>query len=565
MRGNLAIGIDYGTESGRVLIVDVRDGRVLGSHVTAYPHGVMDDTLPGGGTKLGTNWALQHPDDYIEVLRRSVPEALRMSGASAEDVIGIGIDFTACTMLPVDAFDVPLCFKDEWRDRPNAWVKLWKHHAAQEDADRLNEIAVSRGESFLSRYGGSLSSEWMLPKISQALREDPDVYEAADRFVEAADWVVAQMTGTLRRSSCAAGYKGNWHKAEGYPSRDFLKAADPRLETLAETKLRGEVVASGTKSGELTGEMARLIGLKPGIPVAAAIIDAHAAVPGAGIVAPGTMVLAMGTSLCHMIIADTEQPVEGIRGIVEDGIIPGYYGYEAGQPAVGDLFAWFVEHAVPAYVREEAVREGISVFEWLGRGASRLAPAESGLLALDWWNGNRSVLASESLSGLIVGYTLHTKPEEVYRALLEATAFGTRRIVGAFEESGIRVDAIAANGGIPQRNPLLMQIYADVTGKKVHIPAAEQATALGSAMMGAVAATAAGGGYDSIAEAAAVMAPPVKKTYEPIERNVRLYEELYREYVALHDYFGRGASGVMRSLRKLKERAANGTDGAADA
>lgn len=555
MKGTYAIGIDYGTESGRALLVDTKDGRVLATHVTPYPHGVMDKELPEGGVKLGADWALQHPDDYIEVLRRSVPAVLKQSGVSAEEVVGVGIDFTACTILPIDGRNVPLCFDEAWRRRPHAWVKLWKHHAAQEDADRLNELAVSRGETFLSRYGGSLSSEWMLPKVAQTLREDPELYEAADRFVEASDWVVWAMTGTLVRNSCAAGYKGTWHKTDGYPSRDFLRAADPRLAPLAVTKLRGETVPSGTKAGGLTPEMAGLTGLAPGTPVAAAIIDAHAAVPGVGVVSPGTMVLAMGTSLCHMLIADTERAVEGIRGVVEDGIVPGYFGYEAGQPAVGDMFAWFVEHAVPASVRDRAAQEGVSVFEWLGRAAESLAPGESGLLALDWWNGNRSVLANESLRGVIVGLGLHTRPEHIYRALLEATAFGTKRVIEAFEASGIPIDALAANGGIPQRNALLMQIYADVTGKRIDIPAAEQSTALGSAMMGAVAAGAAGGGYDTIAEAAARMAPPVKRSYVPDAGRVAVYAELYRDYLTLHDYFGKGSAAVMQRLRALKERA----------
>jgi L-ribulokinase len=554
VKATYTIGIDYGTESGRVIIVDTGDGRVLASHVTAYPHGVMDRELPEGGVKLATDWALQHPGDYIEVLRRSVPEAVRQAGIDPQAIVGIGIDFTACTMLPVDAAMTPLCFDEAWRNRPHAWVKLWKHHAAKQDADRLNELAVQRGETFLGRYGGSLSSEWMLPKIAETLREDSQLYEAVDLYVEAADWVVWSLTGTFKRNSCAAGYKGSWHKAAGLPSRDYLHAADPRLADLAATKLRGETIASGTRAGALTAPMAEALGLAPGTPVAAAIIDAHAAVPGVGVVAPGTMVLAMGTSLCHMLLAETEEPVEGIRGVVEDGIVPGYFGYEAGQPAVGDMFAWFAKHAVPAYVQEAAAQAGLSVLDWLTRAAERLAPGESGLLALDWWNGNRSVLADESLTGLIVGLTLTTKPEELYRALLEATAFGTRRVIEAFEASGIRIDALAANGGIPQRNSLLMQIYADVTGKRIDIPAAEQSTALGSAMMGAVAAGAAGGGYDTLAEAAAHMAPPVKTSYMPIDRHVRVYEELYREYVALHDCFGRGGSDAMHQLRRLQQR-----------
>ncbi|GAA3401230.1 ribulokinase [Paenibacillus hodogayensis] len=555
MNGTYAIGIDYGTESGRALIVDTKNGRVLATHVTPYPHGVMDKELPEGGVKLGADWALQHPDDYLEVLRRSVPEALRQSGVSADEIVGIGIDFTACTILPVDGANAPLCFSETWKRRPHAWVKLWKHHAAQEDADRLNELAVARGETFLSRYGGSLSSEWLLPKVAQTLREDPELFDATDRFVEAADWVVWAMTGTLKRNSCAAGYKGTWHKTEGYPDRGYLEAADPRLASLPETKLRGETIPSGTKAGELTPEMAQLTGLRAGIPVAAAIIDAHAAVPGVGVVRPGTMVLAMGTSLCHMLIADSEREVEGIRGVVEDGIVPGYFGYEAGQPAVGDMFAWFVDHAVPAYVRDQAAQKGESVFDWLGREAEAMAPGESGLLALDWWNGNRSVLADESLRGLIVGLGLQTRPAQIYRALLEATAFGTKRVIEAFEASGIPISVVAANGGIPQRNPLLMQIYADVTGKQIDIPAAEQSTALGSAMMGAVAAGIAGGGYATLADAAARMAPPVKQSYYPNADHVRLYEELYREYVTLHDYFGKGANESMHRLRKLQERA----------
>ncbi|PYI56278.1 ribulokinase [Paenibacillus flagellatus] len=557
----LAIGIDYGTESGRALIVDTADGRVLATHATRYPHGVIERELPGGGAKLPAEWALQHPDDYIEVLRRSIPEALAMAGATGDEVVGVGIDFTACTMLPLDAAGVPLCFDAAWRDRPHAWVKLWKHHAAQEDATRLNELAAARGETFLDRYGGSMSSEWMLPKIVQTMREDPAVFEAADRYAEAADWVVYAMTGSFKRNSCAAGYKGAWHKTDGWPRRDFLEAIDPRLATLAETKLRGEVIPSGTKAGELTEEMARLTGLMAGTPVAAAIIDAHAALPGAGVVGPGTMVLAMGTSLCHLIVADEERQVEGNRGVVEDGIVPGYYGYEAGQPAVGDLFGWFARHGVPADAQQAAEREGLSVFAWLEREASRLAPGENGLLALDWWNGNRSVLADEGLSGLIVGYTLQTKPEEIYRALLEATAYGTKRIVDAFEESGIPVASIVASGGIPQRSPLLMQLFADITGKPIAVPAAAEPTALGAAMMGAVAAGAEGGGFGSIAEAAARMAPPVAKTYEPDAARAAVYAELYRDYVALHDYFGRGGGGgVMHRLRKRKETA-RATDG----
>jgi L-ribulokinase len=365
MTKKYAIGVDYGTQSGRAVLVSLSDGAELADHVTPYPHGVIDEELPEGGVKLEHDWALQHPADYIEVLKRSVPEVLRMSGVDPADVIGVGIDFTACTMLPVDASGTPLCLLPEYKRNPHSWVKLWKHHAAQDEANRINEIAAERGEAFLPRYGGKISSEWMIAKVWQILNEAPDIYERADLFLEAADWVVCRMTGAIVRNSCTAGYKAIWHKREGYPSNEFFKALDPRLERLTETKLRGEIAPLGTKAGELTAEMAALTGLKAGTAVAVGNVDAHAAVPGVGVVTPGKLVMAMGTSICHMLLGTEEKRVEGMCGVVLDGIIPGYFGYEAGQSAVGDIFEWYVEEAVPAYVKEAAAEAGAGVHEWL--------------------------------------------------------------------------------------------------------------------------------------------------------------------------------------------------------
>ncbi|MEI7024875.1 ribulokinase [Paenibacillus sp. y28] len=552
MEKRFAIGVDYGTESGRAVIVDVEHGEELAVHVTPYPHGVIDEVLPVTGRPLGPDWALQHPDDYMEVLRRSIPEVIRLSGIRPEQVIGIGIDFTACTMLPVNESGVPLCMLDGYGDEPHAFVKLWKHHAAQEEADRINERAAARGETFLARYGGKTSSEWMLAKAWQILDEAPAVYEASDRFMEAADWVVLQLTGSGLRNSCCAGYKSLWHKADGYPSPEFLSALDPRLADLAETKLRGAVAPLGTKAGTLLPELAAQLGLPSGVAVAVGNIDAHAAVPGVGATQPGQMVMAMGTSLCHMLLSDKEIHVEGICGVVEDGIVPGLYGYEAGQPAVGDTFAWYVDEAVPEYIRQAAAEEGISVHGLLEQRASRLQPGESGLLALDWWNGNRSVLVDADLSGVLIGMTLQTKPEEIYRALLEATAFGTRKIIDTFEAAGVQVSELFACGGLPQKNKLLMQIYADITGREIKIAASTQTPALGAAMFGAVAAGPEQGGYSSIAEAAAKMARVREETVKPNREHAAVYEELYREYERLHDLFGRGGSSVMRKLKALK-------------
>lgn len=550
-----AIGVDFGTESGRAVLVDLSDGGEVAEHVTLYPHGVIDETLPGTGRRLEPDWALQHPADYVEVLKKSIPVVIRESGIDPADVVGIGIDFTACTILPVDAGGVPLCLKPDHSGNPHSWVKLWKHHAAQEEANRINAIAEQRGEAFLSRYGGKLSSEWMLAKVWQILNEAPDIYEETDMFLEGADWIVTQLTGRIIRNSCSAGYKAVWHKQDGYPSKAFFKALDPRLERLAETKLRGEVKPLGTRAGGLTPEMAAAIGLKAGTAVAVGIVDAHAAVPGVGVVTPGKLVMAMGTSICHMLLGTEEKHVEGMCGVVEDGIIPGYMGYEAGQSAVGDIFAWYVEQGVPAYVHEAADSEGVDVHAWLEQRAASYKPGESGLLALDWWNGNRSVLVDADLSGLLVGCTLQTKPEEIYRALLEATAFGTRKIVDAFHENGVEVDELYACGGLPQKNRLLMQIYADVTNREIKVAASKQTPALGAAMFGAVAAGRERGGYDSIVEAAQRMARVREETFKPIPANVAIYEKLYAEYTRLHDYFGRGGNDVMKRLKALKEEA----------
>ncbi|ADU29477.1 ribulokinase [Evansella cellulosilytica] len=550
--GKYAIGIDYGTQSGRAVLVSLADGTEIADHVTEYRHGVMDETLPNKNIKLGYEWALQHPKDYIEVIEKSIPEVLKKSSINPENVVGVGIDFTACTMLPIDEEGVPLCLIEELKDDPHSWIKLWKHHASQPHANKINELAENREEKFLLRYGGKLSSEWMLAKIYQILDEAPHIYEKTDKFVEATDWVIMQLTGNFLRNSCTAGYKAQWHKQDGFPSKEFFKAVDPRLEDVVETKLSGDVVPLGTKAGGLTKEMAELTGLLEGTAVAVGNVDAHAAVPAVSVVDEGKMVMAMGTSICHMLLGKKEVEVEGMCGVVEDGIIPGYYGYEAGQSAVGDIFGWYVDQGVPKYVYDEAEKAGKNVHQLLEERAAELAPGESGMLALDWWNGNRSVLVDTELSGMMLGYTLLTKPEEVYRALLESTAFGTRMIVDAFHENGVAVNELYACGGLPQKNRLLMQIYADVTNRPIKVADSKQTPALGAAMFAAIAAGSENGGYDDIVEAAAKMGRVKDEVFLPIPENVSRYEKIYEEYFQLHEYFGRGTNDVMKRLKKMR-------------
>ncbi len=549
-----SIGVDFGTESGRAVLVDCADGSEAGTAVHEYRHGVIDERLPEphDDVRLEPGWALQDPEDYVVTLRETVPPLLAETGVDPADVVGIGIDFTACTMLPTLADGTPLSLLDECRRDPHAWVKLWKHHAAQPEADRVNALAAERGETWLRRYGGKISSEWFFPKALQILDEAPEVYERAERLIEAADWVVWQLTGVETRNSCTAGYKAMWSKREGFPPPDYFAALDPRFERVVDEKLSRQVVPIGGRAGTLGDRAAAWTGLRPGTPVAVANVDAHVSAPAVTVTEPGTMVAIMGTSICHIVLGEALATVDGMCGVVEDGVVPGLFGFEAGQSAVGDIFAWFAENGVPPAYHELARRSGTTVHDVLEREAAGLRPGESGLLALDWWNGNRSVLVDADLRGLLVGMTLATTAPEIYRTLIEATAFGTRVIVEAFESAGVAVDEIVACGGLPERNRLLMQVFADVSGREFAVAASGQAPALGSAMFGAVSAGTAAGGYDTIVEASRHMGHLGGTRYRPDRERHAAYDALYREYVRLHDLFGRGGDEVMRNLKRIQ-------------
>lgn len=544
------IGVDYGTLSGRAVLVNVKTGEEVASSVYEYPHGVMDSELPSG-KKLGKDWALEHPMDYLEVLFNTIPAVIKESGISGDDVIGIGTDFTACTIVACKKDGTPLCFLPEYKDEPHAYVKLWKHHAAQKYANKLNEIAEERNENWLLNYGGKISSEWAIPKIWQVLDEAPEIYDATDRYIEAADWIIWQLCGRETRNSCTAGYKEIWNKKNGFPSDDFFKALDPRLEHVVDDKLSRDITPLGQCAGYLTEEMAEKLGLNTNVAVAVGNVDAHVCVPAVGIDAPGKMLAIMGTSTCHIMMGEEEKQVPGMCGVVEDGVMPGYFGYEAGQSCVGDHFAWFIDNCLLKEYYDEAEKHGVNIHRFLRNKAEKLAPGQSGLLALDWWNGNRSVLVDVDLTGMILGMTLQTKPEEIYRALIEATAYGTRMIIETFRESGVAIDEFYASGGISQKDPMTMQIYADVINMPIKIAGSDQGPALGSAIFASVAAGAENGGYDSVYEAARVMGKVKDKIYYPVEENVKTYDKLFSEYRTLHDYFGRGDNDVMKRLKKI--------------
>ena len=547
-----SLGLDFGTESVRVLVVDIKDGRVAGQATQAYAHGVIDDSLPGSGGggaggKLPADYALQHPQDWLDSLSRACVAALKESRVDAHDVIGIGVDFTSCTMLPCKANGTPLCMTDEFKSVPLAWPKLWKHHGAKAQTQRINDVARERKEKWLARHGGTIGLEWFFPKTLETLVHEPKVYAAADVFVEAGDWLVWQLvdgpfprcsTANLTRSTCQAGYKAMWNAKTHFPSRDYFRAVNTKFENVVDEKCTGTLRSPGRKAGGLTAASAKLLGLREGIPVSTAIIDAHSGVPGAGVASPSTMVMVLGTSSCHMLNSRIEKLAPGIAGVVEDGILPGYFGYETGQASVGDAFAWLVDTFKLSH-------------EALSRQAALLAPGSGGVMAVDWFNGCRTPLMDPQVSGAFVGLTLATKPEQLYRALIEATAFGVRWIVETLRDAGVPVRRFVASGGLPGKNPLLMQIYADVLGEKITLAESDQSVALGAAILGCLAAGSDVTGYAQISQAIHAMARQREDlAYRPDLHARKAYENIYPLYRTLCECEGPTA-GVMRELRKM--------------
>ncbi len=531
-----ALGVDFGTESGRALLLDLDSGAELAVSEVAYAHGVIDRELPGGGQRLAPDWALQHPDDWVAVLETAVPEVLGRVPGAREAVVGLGVDFTSCTVLPVLEDGRPLIAHESWRERPHAWPKLWKHHAAQPIADRLNEVAAERGEPFLQRYGGRISSEWYFPKLIEVWLEDREVYDACHGFIEATDWIVWFLTGRECRQSCTAGYKAMWSRAEGLPSTEYFEAAYPGFDR-PEARLGTDFAPLGTRAGTLRPEVAARLGLPESVAVAVGNVDSFVSVPGAGVESPGTFVMVVGTSICDLVVDPREVRLPGITGVVGDGILPGLYGYEAGQAAVGDMLAWFLETLAPAGAQ-------LTEFE---RAAASIGPGGSGLVALDWWNGNRTILADADLSGALLGMTLQTTRAEIYRALLESIAFGNRRIIENFDEHGLRLEEIVACGGIAEKSPLTMQLLADTSGLSVSVPDSSQIPARGSALFGAVAA----GRFPDISSAIAATRPAVARRYEPDPGAKAVYDRVYAIYRSLYERLGRTEADLLHGLKRI--------------
>ncbi len=529
-----AIGIDYGTLSARAILVDLTDGSEVAVSEFKYPHAILGSDF-FSGIALESTDAFQHPGDYLDAIENTVKGVISDSGINAEDVVGIGIDFTSCTVLSVTKEGVPLCFLDKYKNNPQAYVKLWKHHSAQAEADEITSLAEKENAPWLSSYGNKVSSEWLFPKLFEVYHKAPDVYEDTFRYIEAGDWLVWMLTGEESRSSCMAGYKALWNKKAGYPENSFWGKLDENFSDIIGTKVSENVLPTGTKAGVINSRGSDITGLCEGTAVAVPIIDAHAALPAAGIVESGKLMLIIGTSSCHIVMGDEDKTVHGICGSVEDGIIPGLVAYEAGQSAVGDIFDWYINNSVPEKYMQEARDGGKSIFALMDEKASALEIGESGIMVLDWWNGNRTPYADYSLTGTIMGINLHTKPEEIYRGILEATSFGTKAIVDLYEQSGIEINEVYAAGGISQKNSFLMKMYADVLGKEVQVVPSTQAGAKGSAVFASVA----GGYFETVQEAAQIISDECEKVYYPNPENTEKYEELYKKYKELGEYFAK--------------------------
>ena len=539
---SFVVGVDFGTLSGRALVVRGSDGEELGSAVSEYAHGVIDATLPCTGERLADSWALQEPRDWLDVLVNAVPAAVQAAGIDPGLVVGIATAFTASTPLPVVRDGTPLCRLETFERRPHAYPKLWRHHAAQEQADRITAVAAARNEPWLPRYGGRISSEWEFAKALQVFDEAPDIYAATDRWIEAADWIVWQLCGRETRNACTAGYKGIFQDGR-YPSEDYLRALHEGFAGFVADKLEHPLAQLGGRAGSLTAQAASWTGLREGIAVAVGNVDAHVTAPAAQAIEPGHMLAVMGTSTCHVMNGDRLAEVPGMCGVVAGGITPGLLGYEAGQSGVGDIFGWFVEQQVPPAYHVEAERRGLDVHRYLSELAGTQSVGEHGLVGLDWHSGNRSVLVDHELSGVLVGATLSTRPEDIYRALIEATAFGTRTIIEAFERHDVPVRELTVAGGL-LKNPLVMQIYADVLRRPLHTIESEEGPALGAGMHAAVAA----GVHPDITTASAEMGKVRRNAYRPELEHADAYDQLYAHYSVLHDYFGRGT--LMHELRR---------------
>ncbi|HLR19056.1 MAG TPA: ribulokinase [Staphylococcus sp.] len=538
-----SIGIDFGTGSGRVFLINTENGKIVEKFVKFYTHGTIEGEFRG--VKLPQSFSLQNANDYIEVIEEGIPAILEQSNIDTSEIVGIGIDFTSSTVVFVDEAMEPIHNKEGFQDNPHAYVKLWKHHGAQEEADLLFKTALEEKNRWLGYYGYNVSSEWMIPKIMEVNNKAPEVMSITAHIMEAGDWIVNRLTDRNVRSNCGLGFKSFWEASSGF-HYDLFDKVDSELSSIVKNKVEAPVINIGESVGKISNQMAEKLGLSPETEVSPFIIDAHSSLLGIGSEKDKEMTMVMGTSTCHLMLNKEQHKVPGISGSVKGAIIPELYAYEAGQTAVGDLFEYVVNQTPYNYVNEAKTRD-ISTFKLLNEKASKLYPGESGLIALDWHNGNRSVLSDSNLKGCLFGMGLHTKHEEIYRAYIEATAFGTKMIMQQYEGWNMDVERVFACGGIPKKNPLLIEIYANILNKKITVIDSEYAPAIGAAILGAIC----GNAHSNLYKAIEAMKEPVLYEIEPESDKVIIYKKLFNAYKELHDLHGYKKAKIMREVFNL--------------
>lgn len=534
------IGVDYGTQSARAQLLTAATGEVLSEAVFSYPHGVMNQSLPDGTPLVGEHWALVHPQDYWEALVQLIHDLLLRSQVDKAFIKGLSIAATACTLVPVDASLTPLCYSNAFLQEPHAYAKLWKHHRAEEYARCMTRIAKERGEDFIGAFGGAISSEWVMPKILEVMREAPEVFQSTDAFMQISDWLDSLLTGQMIRGGGISSFKALYNRESGYPSQDYLTHVHPLLPNAVKYKLRGKMVFPGEKAGELTPHAAETLGLLPGVSVASGHTDAHAAALGAGVLQSGDYLIVIGTSSVTHFLHHEHKLVPGVNACVKNGLLPNLTCYTAGQECVGDMLEWFVRLIDPKKSSETYVQ--------LEKEAALLNAGDCGLLALDWWNGNRCLLGNNRLSGLMMGMTLHTSRADIYRALMESIAFGQRMIRDQYEMHGLSVGRVILCGGIAAKSPLMCQIMADVLGMPVEISSTNQATALGAGMCAAAGLGIKEGGYACLEDAVRHMSSNASKTVYPDKTQTAKYDAIMKNYRRLHDFFGVEEVQLMENL-----------------
>lgn len=550
-----ALGFDFGTLSCRGVLIDLKNGELKSSATSAYKHGVISRCLEDSQTQLPIDWHLQDPQDWIDSMAQVCHTILSESEVSPKQILSLGTDFTNCTVVPCTATGTPICQLDRFKNRPHAWPKLWKHHSAQKYAEEIERFARENTTWLKKYFGNSVSSEWLFPKVLQVLREDPEIYSYADLFIEAVDYIVLYLTGRITRNIGLLGLNSFWTEEHGFPSQDFCKALDPRMQNIVQDKLQGDLLEVGDYAGHLTEAAAATLGLSPHTVVASGHGDSEVTACGIGANEVGSTILVMGTSTCHQMLSDQLISFEGLCSVTKGGMLPHLYSYEAGQPATGDVFSWFEQLCAGGSYETIAKNCGMSLLEYLGKQAENLAPGASGLLALDWLAGNRSVLLDYNLSGAIIGLNLHTRVEEIYRALVEANIFGSKKILENFESHGLTIKKLYAVGGIVEKAPWIMQLCADILGKSIHAPTFGHVSARGAAVCGSVAL----GhfdperGFSTFSEACKTLIPRKMRLYEPNLERTEEYAELYSLYSEMHDIMG-CQNSIMRKLRNIRQR-----------